>query len=144
MNIRLLFLLVLILSGCSSDQAFEEKFFSNNQNTVAHMRPLSLEEQYELFRYGYDKMEPPAIETVDPIAERGAQAVPFLLEQLRVTPDEITTTDIVIVFESMNYLGTYKVRNHPKVLRELTASVEQIHDSRLKDFCEKKLHEMEK
>ena len=49
---------------------------------IDRFRQYSLVDQYKIFRYGVEAVEPPLMGLADPIAERGASAVPFLLNQL--------------------------------------------------------------
>lgn len=52
------------------------------------------EAQYQIFRYGNDRIHPPLIERADPIAERGAAAVPFLLARLESESDDLVLCNV--------------------------------------------------
>jgi hypothetical protein len=60
----------------------------------------------EIFRYGNDQKEPPAMELAGPIAERGGEAVPFLLNKLNVDKGDIAVRDILLIFETMETSGS--------------------------------------
>src|SRR5690348_6843879 len=84
--------LVLIGCGWCPGHNMEKTFFHGfpPQNRLERFRQYPLEDQYKIFRYGADCIEPPQMVFADPIAERGAAAVPFLLTQLQANPDDAT------------------------------------------------------
>jgi hypothetical protein len=99
----LLALTCLIAAGCN-DHKLEKSFFEKPAvDRVQRLRRYSLDEQYRIFRYGMDAREPPAMGLADPIAERGAEAVPFLIKKLNADADDITVRDILLIFESWRF-----------------------------------------
>jgi hypothetical protein len=71
-----------IVAGCRNHQVEHSFFDRPPEDRLERLRGYSLAEQYKIFRYGHDVKEPPVMELAGPIAERGASAVPFLVDQL--------------------------------------------------------------
>src|SRR6186997_2697054 len=91
----------LITCGCDW-HGMERSFFREPVGTrVERFRRYALPAQYKIFRFGVDRREPPNFELADPIAENGKEVVPFLLEQLKGTPDDQTVDDIIVILEAM-------------------------------------------
>ncbi len=129
----------LLVVGCE-DRDLEQKFFSQPAATrLERMRQYSLADQYKIFRYGNDKREPPAMSLADPIAERGATAVPFLLDQIHSHPGDITLRDILLIFETMATSKSYDVRSDAGLMAELTSRVSGMKDALWQDNCKKML-----
>jgi len=86
-----------IALGCRNHH-LEKSFFDRPAaDRVERLRQYSSADQYKIFRYGNDHKEPPTMELARPIAERGAAAVPFLIDQLNATADDIAIRDILVV-----------------------------------------------
>jgi hypothetical protein len=129
----------LLVVGCE-DRDLVQKFFSQPAATrLERMRQYALADQYKIFRYGNDKREPPAMSLADPIAERGATAVPFLLDQLHSHPDDITLRDILLIFERMATSKSYDIRSDASLMAELTSRVSRMKDALWQDNCKKML-----
>src|SRR5260370_42455364 len=98
-----------MLLGCGNHQ-IEKDFFDKPPNTrIQRLRQYSIEDQYKIFRYGNDMIEPPLLELAAPIAERGAAAVPLLSRELNLRTSDITVRDILLICETMSTSGTYDV-----------------------------------
>ena len=69
-------------------------FLMVSTTRIDRVRQYSLEDQYRIFRYGNDVVEPPLLGLAEPIAERGATAIPFLQKQLNAEPDDTTVRDL--------------------------------------------------
>ena len=111
----------------------ERSFFREPVRTrVERFRRYSLPDQYKLFRYGMDRIEPPFHELADPIAEKGDRVVPFLLEQLEGTPEDQTVRDILVIFEAMARLKTFDVSRDAPLMTTLTAKVSEMKDEQRK------------
>jgi len=129
----------LVVVGCN-DHQLEQKFFDQSPATrLERMRQYSLPDQYKIFRYGNDKREPPAMSLADPIAERGATAVPFLLDQLHSHPDDITLRDILLIFETMATSKSYDVKSDASLMTTLTSRVSGMKHTLWQDNCLKML-----
>jgi hypothetical protein len=133
-------MLSLLLSlGCQSHQ-LERKFFDKTPgDRLARLRLYSLPDQYKIFRYGNDVKEPPAMELAGPIAERGAAAVPFLLDQLSSEKDDLAIRDILLIFDTMASTGTYAVRADSSLMATLTSRVSAMKDKDWQAICLKRL-----
>ncbi|HEU5232517.1 MAG TPA: hypothetical protein VFU50_06630 [Terriglobales bacterium] len=137
MSIRLIlaFACLLLVIGCE-EHDLEQKFFKQPAATrLERMRQYPLADQYKIFRYGNDKREPPAMSLADPIAERGAAAIPFLLDQLNSHPDDITLRDILLIFETMATSKSYDVAADASLMKTLTSRVVSMKDTQWQDNC---------
>lgn len=135
----LLALTCLITLGCK-DHGLERKFLDQPPGSrVERLRRYSLAEQYRIFRYGMDTKEPPAMELAGPIAERGSDAVPFLVNKLNADADDIAVRDIVLIFERMEASRSYSVRADASLMSLLTSKVSKMKDNGWQDVCLKGL-----
>jgi hypothetical protein len=131
---------VLLTSFACQTRDFERSVFSHSLGTrVERLRQLPLEQQYKVFRYGNDVIHPPLMDLADPIAERGAAAVPFLLKQLRADRDDIATRDILLIFVRMYHLRTYDVKSDDALMKTLISSVADMRDKDWQAICQKRL-----
>ena len=138
----LLALTCLIAAGCK-DHKLEKSFFEKPAvDEVQRLRRYSLDEQYRIFRYGMDKIEPPAMGLARPIAERGADAVPFLVNKLNADAGDIAVRDILLIFEMMEASGSYKVSANGSLLSLLTSRVSKMRDKGWQDICFQGLEEI--
>ncbi len=78
-----------------------------------------------------------------PIAERGQTAVPFLLEKLNSTPDDMTVRDVLLIFETMSSTKSYEVKSNLPLMNTLRLRVSAIKDSGWKDVCSNMLGRIE-
>ena len=125
--------------GCR-DHHLEKNFFDKAPgDRVEHLRQYSLDDQYKIFRYGIDVKEPPAMELAGPIAERGASAVPFLVDQLKAGADDIAVRDILLIFERMEASGSYSVKADTALMGVLTSKVSGMKDKDWQATCLKML-----
>jgi hypothetical protein len=124
-----------LLAGCD-DHRLDKEFFKQPPETrAARLRQYPLPEQYKIFRYGNDRLEPPALGLANPIAERGAQAVPFLLAKLDSEKDDIGVRDIVLVFSVMGALRSYDVKSDVGLIRKLESAVARMTDKDWQSMC---------
>jgi hypothetical protein len=125
----------LMALGCRSHQ-LERSFFDKPPgDRLERLRQYSLADQYKIFRYGNDAIEPPVMELADPIAERGAAAVPFLMEKLNANADDIAVRDILWIFETMESSGTYKVKADTRLMDVLVSKVSGMKDKGWHAIC---------
>jgi len=121
--------------GCEHENS-ERQFFDNPSNDrLNRLRQYDLEEQYKIFRYGNDKIEPPLTELAAPIAGRGAEAIPFLLAKLNSASDDLTIRDIIQIFQTMASFGFYDVKSDQKLMNQLTFKVSQMNDRAWQKVC---------
>ncbi len=74
-----------------------------------------------------------------PIAERGTRAIPFLLNQLNSHADDITTRDILLIFERMASSGSYDVKSDDALMATLNSKVSEMKDKEWQSICIKKI-----
>jgi hypothetical protein len=117
----------LVLSSCGGEQRPEKNFFEQPLGSrVERQRKYSLPDQYRIFRYGNDEIHPPLMDLAEPIAERGAAAVPFLLDRLREAGNDVTAIrDILLIFETMAASGSYDVKSNKLVMDALQNSIDR-------------------
>ena len=134
-----LFLASFVALGCR-DHHLEKEFFDKPPaDRVERLRQYSLDDQYKIFRYGNDVKEPPTMELAGPIAERGASAVPFRVDQLKSTADDIAVRDILLIFERMEASGSYNVKADTALMGVLGSKVSGMKDKDWQATCLKKL-----
>lgn len=130
---------ILLLLGCE-DHELEENFFKQPlANRVERLRSYPLADQYKIFRYGNDRKEPPFMDLADPIAEQGAKAVPFLLDQLNSESHDIAVRDILLIFETMATSKSYDVKSDSVLMNALSSKVSAMKDEEWKSICLKML-----
>jgi hypothetical protein len=103
------------------------------------MRQYSLEDQYRIFRYGNDRREPPDLALVTPLAEKGAEAIPFLTEQLKSSTDDLAVRDIMYILEDMLRLKTYDVKADTALLNILDGRISTMKSRYLQAYARGKL-----
>ena len=128
-------LVLLLLTGCDAHRLEKEFFKKPPETRVARLRQYPIPEQYQIFRYGNDRIEPPALELANPIAERGAQAVPFLFSKLNSERDDIDVRDIVLVFSVMAALRSYDVKSDVGLITKLESAVAGMSDKDWQSMC---------
>jgi hypothetical protein len=102
---------------------------------IDRVRQYPLEDQYRIFRYGNDVVEPPILDLAKPIAERGATAVPFLLKQLDAHSDDTTTRDLLAIFQQMEISKSYEVKADSALMDKLDIRVQAIKDNEWRAIC---------
>jgi hypothetical protein len=129
--------------ACDGRYQLERSFFRQPaQSRVERLRRYELPDQYKIFRYGIAKREPPAYNLADPIAERGKMAVPFLLEQVSGTPDDITVRDVLLILEAMARLKTYDVQRDTVLMKTLSLKVSTMRDAFWKEMAMRSLEDI--
>ena len=106
---------------------------------IDRVRQYPLEDQYRIFRYGNDVVEPPILNLAKPIAERGATAVPFLLKQLDAHSDDTTVRDLLAIFQEMELSKSYDVKADSALIDKLDIRVQAIKDNEWRAICSKML-----
>jgi len=75
------------------------------------------------------------MELASPIAERGAAAVPFLIDQLNASADDIAVRDILLIFEMMDASGSYNVNADTALMGVLASKVSGMKDKGWQAIC---------
>ena len=145
MNIRFVcFFMCLSTFGCEHPR-LEESFFNKPLgDRLDRLRQYSLEDQYKIFRYGNDRIEPPLMGLADPIAERGAAAIPFLLRQLDSKADDLAIRDILMIFATMAYSKSYDVKSDEPLMTMLASKVSGMKDKEWQEICLKMLQRIKR
>ncbi len=129
-----------IAFGCRNHHHLEKTFFHKPAaDRVERLRQYSLADEYKIFRYGMDFSEPSVMELAGSIAERGAAAVPFLIDQLNASADDIAIRDILVIFERMQASGSYKVNADTALMGVLAFKVSGMKDKGWQAICLKML-----
>ncbi len=102
---------------------------------IDRVRQYSLEDQYRIFRYGNDVVEPPLLDLAKPIAERGAAAVPFLLKQLDGESDDATVRDVLFIFQEMTFSKNYDVKDDKLLMATLDRKVAAMKADEWRSIC---------
>ena len=139
-SLRVILAFAVLANLQGQDRNVAKNFFRQSPgDRIARFRQYSLGDQYKIFRYGMDKKEPPFMDLANPIAERGEEAVPFLLGQLNTHPDDLTTRDILLIFESMAQLKTYEVKSDALLMKTVTSRVSEMKDKEWRTTCSKSI-----
>ena len=83
------------------------------------------------------------MDLAEPIAERGAAAISFLLAKLDPKADDMTVRDVLGIFHMMAYRKAYDVRSDALVMGTLRARVSTMKDAEWKGICSKTLQGIE-
>lgn len=126
---------VLTLMGCASDHLQTEFFRQPPETRLVRFRQYSLDDQYKIFRYGNDMVEPPVLGLANPIAERGAQVVPFLFGHLKSEGDDASVRDIMLIFSVMAASKAYNVKSDAALMKTLDAAVAGMRDKGWQYTC---------
>jgi len=139
MRVRLItYLGCIVLLGCSAHKFERNVIFGGPPGTrVERVRQYSLGDQFKIFRYGVESVEPPLMGLADPIAERGVSAVPFLLNQLNSNPDDAITEDVLLIFERMAFSKSYDVKSDAPLMATLEARIFAVKDDEWRKICSK-------
>lgn len=137
MSIRIVTVFICFIAfGCKHDRLEETFFDKPPADRLERLRhQYSLEDQYKIFRYGNDRIEPPVMELAEPIAERGSAAVPFLLGQLN-SSDDLTVRDILLIFQTMARSRSYDVKHDRTLMAVLTSKVSGMKREGWRKACE--------
>jgi hypothetical protein len=129
----------LALVACD-DRQLERGFLRQPFETrIARLNTYSLEDQYKIFRYGNDRVEPPVLELANPIAQRGSAAVPFLIGKLESETDDISLRDILHILEMMAAFKTYDVKADADLVALLRTRLDGMKDPEWQAICRKML-----
>ena len=126
--------------GCGNYR-FERRVVFGGPPTTRpdRVRQYSLEDQYRIFRYANDVVEPPLFGLAKPIAERGAAAIPFLQEQLNAQSDDTTVRDLLLIFQERTFLTSYHVKGDSVLMSTLDMRVAAMKDTEWRNVCSKML-----
>jgi hypothetical protein len=102
---------------------------------IERVRQYSLEDQYKIFRYGNDVVEPPLMSLSEPIAERGAAAIPFLLNQLNAEQHDTVVRDTLLIFETIAVSKSDDVKSDPALMSALHAKIAGMKDRGWQSVC---------
>lgn len=130
------------VASASSDRKIIHAFFQMPlKDRLTHFTTYPIREQYAIYIYGNQKLEPPALYLARPFGAEGAKVVPLLRERLAAASDDATIRDIVLVFSEMSSQGTLRVAQDQKLMRLLTDSVAKMKNPGWRSISE---HELEK
>jgi hypothetical protein len=126
----------IVLLGCMNHRFERHVVFGGPAATrIERVRQYSLEDQYKIFRYGNDVVEPPLMNLAGSIAERGATVVPFLLNQLNAEKNDTVLRDTLLIFERMAVSKSYDVKPDPALMSALDAKIAGMKDKGWKSVC---------
>jgi hypothetical protein len=130
--IKVMAAMCLLLLACN-DHKLERDFFSKHPlgTRLERIKHYSLPDQYKIYRYAHDKLEPPLLDMADPIAEKGATTIPFLTEQLKTDKDDLAVRDIVYLVEKMRRMKTFDARTDPALIQLLKSRILSMKPSRV-------------
>jgi hypothetical protein len=92
----------------------------------AEFEKYDFDNQFRIYIYGSQHIEPPMIALAWPLAREGGRIVEPLEEKLETADDDLTVRDIAFVFRVMNDLGTYDVAGDKPLMEKLRIKVSAI------------------
>ena len=102
----------------------EHEFLAGPMDTeIERLRHYSLEDQYKIFRYGNDRIEPPRSQLARPIAERGVEAIPFIMKQIDSDRSDIALRDTLQILADMARMKTYDVKSDASLMTILESRI---------------------
>lgn len=123
---KLIVIMIAALFGCVSDapglekRKIAEKFFSQYisiPERLTEFGKFSLQDKYELFKFGNRIVHPPAIYLAKPFAEEGRAIIPFLSQKLVESDDEAEIRDIALLLLELSRLKPDSLHGEHEVLR---------------------------
>lgn len=124
--------------------ALAETYFGQSTNVMEDEFPsYDIDMQFQLYICGNQYIHPPLIFLKTPLAMQG-EGVAAYLEGKLIDPeiDDLTIRDIVLVFEEMEYLNSYDVRDDTALRELLQAKSREIEDPELRAFVQEQVAEI--
>ena len=129
--------------GSARSAVTPQAFFQEPpQQQIKDFSGYDFEDQYALYVYGNQQIEPPSFYLRRPFARDGAKIVKPLMAKLSQTSNEVTIRDIVLVFGAMQDLNTYDVSRNKLLMETLRQRVNGMKGI-WKNMCTKTLREIE-
>lgn len=117
-------LLFVLCSGCATNQ-MERNFFEQGYDSFGtRFESYLLENQIKIYLYGMQSRQPPITVLSRPIAERGLLAKRPLLAELKQHPTDQNIKDLMIIFETMQRIGSYDVQRDKSLMKLLDEYVD--------------------
>lgn len=146
----LAFCAAVLLTGCPSSKvdgtnvSAARAFYSQpvtQQMRTFRQHPLA--DQLNLYFFGNQVREPPAIYLARCFALSGKPAVDLLRSKLEVPNDDLTVRDISALLAAIDSMGEYDVSKDAQLMDALKAQVASMHDERWRETAEKKITSIE-
>ncbi|NOU00240.1 MAG: hypothetical protein HOO95_01500 [Gallionella sp.] len=136
--------LLLVMSGCASNQ-MESNFFDKEYDQAGtRFAEYAIPDQIKIYLYGMQAITPPAPVLSRPIAELGQAAILPILGELSRNPTEANIRDLMVVFETMQRLGTYDVANDKMLMKTLDNYVNGMKNNIWRGYTKEKLTQLKK
>ncbi len=102
--------LFLICATACHAGSVERKFFEGDiPSRMVRLEAYSVEQQWDIFRYGNQEIHPPPTGLALPLAKRGKPALYHILGQLERSENDLDFRDSLVVFQTMQWGGYYSV-----------------------------------
>lgn len=95
---------------------------------AAVLETYSLEQQYEIFLYGMQRVHPPDTEPADTIAKRGKQALEYVLRMVAASDKVMDYVGSMEIFRAMVVGGHYLVCDDVEAMKQIEANGSRIAD----------------
>jgi hypothetical protein len=106
---------------------------------MTNFRRYDLQKQYEIYIYGNQIREPPAVYLAEAFAMEGRAVVGMLQEKLLTASDDLTVTNIVVVFGWISFLKSYDVAANKNLVDILADKIGHVRDPYLKQTCKREM-----
>lgn len=119
----IIYFLAIFANSCtpqSTTTKFAEDFLYSTppKERESRMKLYSLDDQYKIYIYGMQEIHPP-LRLTRPIAQRGQEAIPFLLSKITSTNNDQDAHDTIYIIEDMKLSKYYDAGKDKKIIRVL-------------------------
>lgn len=106
-------ILLLLLPSCAVAEnktvSMKNFFQQTTSEQIDAFGRHQIEDQYAILYFGNKIIHPPAVYLIQPFAEHGQSAVPFLEMKLISSRDDSDIRNIVLIFNEMSLQGNYLI-----------------------------------
>lgn len=116
-------ILIIVCAGCATNHVERDFFELGYDGAGSRFESYSLEDQIKIYFYGMQTISPPMTVLSRPIAERGSVAITPLMAELKLHPTDQNIRDAMMIFETMQRIGSYNVQLDKALMKKLNEYV---------------------
>ena len=118
----------------------ERNFFdSEYDQSGTRFETYSLRDQIKIYLYGMQFVSPTVPVLARPIAQRGTEAIPILLTTVEENTNDQTIKDVLVVFSTMQEVGSYNVQRNAPLMKRLGNYVKNMQNIIFKGYAQASL-----
>jgi hypothetical protein len=133
-------IVVILFSGCATNQLEHDFFGKEYDQAGTRIKSYPIADQIKIYLYGMQEISPPKTALSIPIAERGGDAIPDILNQLNTYPTEQNIRDLMVIFEMMQRVGSYDVRHDKLLMKKLDGYINGMKNEILRGTSKNQLY----